>query len=131
MEKSYTRIHNYNVSIKEIKDKIIFLRKLVAGGSQHSFGIHVAKMAGMPTSIVARSEQILQELESSQKESLGKHIDSRKQDKGNSVQLSMFQLDDPVLEQVRNEILSMDINALTPLDALNKLNEIKRIVTGK
>lgn len=131
MEKSYTRIHNYNVSIKEIKDRIIFLRKLVAGGSQHSFGIHVAKMAGMPTSIVARSEQILQELESSQKESLGKHINSRKQDKGNSVQLSMFQLDDPVLEQVRNEILSMDINALTPLDALNKLNEIKRIVTGK
>lgn len=131
MEKSYQRIHNYNVSIKEVKDKIIFLRKLVAGGSQHSFGIHVAKMAGMPTSIVARSEEILKELESSQKESLGKHIECRTQDKNDAIQLSMFQLDDPVLVQVRDEILSIDINSLTPLEALNKLNGIKKIVTGR
>ncbi len=131
MEKSYTRIHNFNVSVKEINGKIIFLRKLIEGGSQHSFGIHVAKMAGMPSSIVARSEQILKELESSQAEGLGKNISAQKQKKTDGVQLSLFQLDDPVLEQVRNEILTLDINALTPLEALNKLNEIKRIVTGK
>ncbi len=130
MEKNYTRIHNYNVSVKEVKDKIIFLRKLVPGGSLHSFGIHVAKMAGMPASIVRRAEQVLHELESSQSESLNKQVAAIGQGK-DSVQLSFFQLDDPVLEQVRNEIISMDINALTPLEALNKLNGIKKIVTGK
>lgn len=130
MEKTFERIHNYNVSVKEVKGKIIFLRKLVQGGSLHSFGIHVAKMAGMPAIIVKRAEQILKELESSQAESLTKSVESLAAEK-KGIQLSMFQLDDPVLEQVRNEIISMDINSLTPLEALNKLSEIKKIVLGK
>ena len=131
MEQSFSRIRNYNVSVKEINQKIIFLRKLVRGGSEHSFGIHVAKMAGMPLSITRRAEQILTELEKgSQKGKMNKPI-SQIADQREGMQLSFFQLDDPVLEQIRDEIKNLDINNLTPIEALNKLNDIKRIVTGK
>lgn len=131
MEQSFSRIRNYNVSVKEINQKIIFLRKLVRGGSEHSFGIHVAKMAGMPLSITRRAEQILAELEKgSQKGKMNKPI-SQIADQREGMQLSFFQLDDPVLEQIRDEIKNLDINNLTPIEALNKLNDIKRIVTGK
>lgn len=131
MEKSFSRIKNYNVSVKEVDKKIIFLRKLVRGGSEHSFGIHVAKMAGMPQSIVKRSEQILKELESENRQNgvskpIGEIAEHRE-----GLQLSFFQLDDPVLEQIRDEIKNLDINNLTPVEALNKLNEIKRIIRGK
>ena len=131
MEKSFHRIKNYNVSVKEIDKRIIFLRKLVRGGSEHSFGIHVAKMAGMPQSIVKRSEQILKQLESDNRQNgiakpVGEIAGQRE-----GLQLSFFQLEDPVLEQIRDEIKGLDINGLTPLEALNKLNEIKRIITGK
>ncbi len=131
MEKSFTRIKNYNVSVKEVDKKVIFLRKLVRGGSEHSFGIHVAKMAGMPQSIVKRSEQILKQLETDNRQSgiskpIGEIADNRE-----GFQLSFFKLDDPVLEQIRDEIKNLDVNNLTPIDALNKLNEIKRIITGK
>ena len=131
MEKSFNRIKNYNVSVKEIDKKIIFLRKLVKGGSEHSFGIHVAKMAGMPMSIVKRSEQILKDLESENRQTgvskpIGEIAEHRE-----GLQLSFFQLDDPVLEQIRDEIKNLDINNLTPVEALNKLNEIKRIIKGK
>lgn len=131
MEKSFPRIKNYNVSVKEINNKVIFLRKLVRGGSEHSFGIHVAKMAGMPQSIVKRAEQILKQLETDNRQSdIAKPVDKIAQQR-EGYQLTFFQLDDPVLEQVRDEIKNIDINNLTPLEALNKLNEIKRIVTGK
>lgn len=131
MEKSFSRIKNYNVSVKEIDNKVIFLRKLVRGGSEHSFGIHVAKMAGMPQSIVKRAEQILKQLETNNRQSdIAKPVDKIAQQR-EGYQLTFFQLDDPVLEQVRDEIKNLDINNLTPLEALNKLNEIKRIVTGK
>ena len=131
MEQSFSRIRNYNVSVKEINQKIIFLRKLVRGGSEHSFGIHVAKMAGMPISITRRAEQILTELEKgTQKGEMNKPI-GQIADQREGMQLSFFQLDDPVLEQIRDEIKTLDINNLTPIEALNKLNEIKRIVTGK
>lgn len=131
MENSFNRIKNYNVSVKEIDKKIIFLRKLVRGGSEHSFGIHVAKMAGMPQSIVKRSEKILAQLENDNRQNgiakpIGEIATQRE-----GYQLSFFQLDDPVLEQVRDEIKGLDVNNLTPIDALNKLNEIKRIITGK
>jgi DNA mismatch repair protein MutS len=131
MEKSFHRIKNYNVSVKEVDKKVIFLRKLVRGGSEHSFGIHVAKMAGMPQSIVKRSEQILQQLETDNRQSgISKPVgDIAQQREG--YQLSFFQLDDPVLEQIRDEIKNLDINNLTPVEALNKLNEVKRIITGK
>ena len=134
MEKNFHRIKNYNVSVREVDGKVIFLRKLERGGSEHSFGIHVAEIAGMPRSIVKRANVILKELEKdnegvgqagkpSTAERLAKHEDG--------VELSFFQLDDPVLRQIRDEIIGLDINNLTPVEALNKLNEIKRIVTGR
>ena len=132
MEKSFARIKNYNVSVKEIDGRVIFLRKLMPGGSEHSFGIHVAKLAGMPKSIVKRSEQILAKLEaSSNRGEMKSAPTSEISDTREGVQLSFFQLDDPVLSQVRDEILGIDVNNLTPLEALNKLNDIKRIVRGK
>lgn len=132
MERSFKRIKNYNVSVKEVDNKVIFLRKLEPGGSEHSFGIHVAKMAGMPKSIVKRANDILKQLE----------VDNRKQgisgknlaevsNTREGMQLNFFQLDDPILCQIRDEILNLDVDNLTPLEALNKLNGIRKIVTGK
>ncbi len=132
MEKSFTRIKNFNVSVKEIDGKVIFLRKLMPGGSEHSFGIHVAKLAGMPKSIVKRSEQILKKLEAGNNRGELKSAPTAEiADSREGLQLNFFQLDDPVLSQVRDEILGIDVNNLTPLEALNKLNEIKKIVRGK
>ena len=132
MEKSFKRIKNYNVSVKEIDNKVIFLRKLERGGSEHSFGIHVAKMAGMPKSIVKRANDILKQLETDNRQQgiSGKPMVEVGETRG-GMQLSFFQLDDPVLCQIRDEILNLDVNNLTPLEALNKLNDIKRIVKGK
>ncbi len=131
MEKSFKRIKNYNVSVKEVDNKVIFLRKLVKGGSEHSFGIHVAKMAGMPQSIVKRSNEILSQLETdNRKTGIAKPMKKISTER-EGLQLSFFQLDDPVLSQVRDEINNLDINNLTPVEALNKLNEIKRILKGK
>ncbi|MDE5701608.1 MAG: DNA mismatch repair protein MutS, partial [Bacteroides sp.] len=132
MEKSFSRIKNYNVSVKEVDNKVIFLRKLERGGSEHSFGIHVAKMAGMPKSIVKRANDILKQLEKDNRQQgiVGKPIVEAGGAHG-GMQLSFFQLDDPVLCQIRDEILTLDVNNLTPLEALNKLNDIKRIVKGK
>lgn len=132
MEKSFRRIKNYNVSVKEIDNKVIFLRKLERGGSEHSFGIHVAKMAGMPKSIVKRANDILKQLETDNRQQgiSGKPMPEVGETRG-GIQLSFFQLDDPVLCQIRDEILNLDVNNLTPLEALNKLNDIKRIVKGK
>ena len=118
MEKSFKRIKNYNVSVKEVDNKVIFLRKLERGGSEHSFGIHVAKMAGMPKSIVKRANEILKPL-------------AEVSENRGGMQLSFFQLDDPILCQIRDEILNLDVNNLTPIEALNKLNDIKKIVRGK
>ncbi len=129
MEEQFERIKNYNVSVKEVDGRIIFLRKLVRGGSEHSFGIHVAKLAGMPRSIVNRSNEILKRLERHAKDERGAVSDVVKQQDG--VQLSFFQLDDPVLSQIRDEILTLNIDDLTPLEALNKLNDIKRIIKGR
>lgn len=133
MERQLPAIRNYNVSVKEVGDKVIFLRKLVPGGSEHSFGIHVAEIAGMPKSIVRRAKVILKQLEADGA-SVGnadaaaiKHIGDDRE----GMQLSFFQLDDPVLSQIRDEILGLDINNLTPVEALNKLNEIKKILKGK
>lgn len=131
MEKSFKRIKNYNVAVKEADNKVIFLRKLIAGGSEHSFGIHVAKMAGMPQSITKRSETILEQMESANRQQGIKKPIKDIIEKREGYQLSFFQLDDPVLSQVRDEIINIDVNNLTPLEALNKLNEIKKIVTGK
>lgn len=132
MEKSFMRIKNFNVSVKEIDGKVIFLRKLMPGGSEHSFGIHVAKLAGMPKSIVKRSEQILKKLEAGNNRGELKSAPTAEiADSREGLQLNFFQLDDPVLSQVRDEILGIDVNNLTPLEALNKLNEIKKIVRGK
>lgn len=132
MEKSFKRIKNYNVSVKEVDNKVIFLRKLERGGSEHSFGIHVAKMAGMPKSIVKRADDILKQLEADNRQQgiSGKPMAEVGEKRG-GMQLSFFQLDDPVLCQIRDEILNLDVNNLTPLEALNKLNDIKRIVKGK
>ena len=131
MEKNFSRIKNYNVSVKELNGKVIFLRKLMRGGSEHSFGIHVAEIAGMPKSIVNRANTILKQLEA---DNAGVGVESR-QNIGSSsaagMQLSFFQLDDPVLCQIRDEILGLDINNLTPVEALNKLNEVKKIITGR
>lgn len=132
MEKSFKRIKNYNVSVKEIDNKVIFLRKLERGGSEHSFGIHVAKMAGMPKSIVKRANDILKQLETDNRQQgiSSKPMVEVGETRG-GMQLSFFQLDDPVLCQIRDEILNLDVNNLMPLEALNKLNDIKRIVKGK
>lgn len=132
MEKNFPRIKNYNVSVKEFNGKVIFLRKLERGGSEHSFGIHVAEIAGMPRSIVKRANVILKQLEADNSgvgaagKARVKHLDESRE----GMQLSFFQLDDPVLEQIRDEILGLDINNLTPMEALNKLNDIKKIVGG-
>ena len=144
MEKNFSRIRNYNVSVREVDNKVIFMRKLVRGGSEHSFGIHVAKLAGMPISIVERANQILADMEGtnspspitnspSQITNTQKNIGSGKATVSapEGMQLSFFQLDDPVLEQIRDEVKTIDINNLTPLEALNKLNEIKKLVGGK
>ena len=130
MEKTHERIKNYNVSVKEIDGKVIFVRKLERGGSEHSFGIHVAKLAGMPKSIVKRANEILKVLEKDQ----GRGVDTKPLGdirQADGYQLSFFQLDDPILSQIRDEILHLDVNNLTPLEALNKLNDIKRILKGK
>ena len=129
MENTYKRIANYNVSVKEINGKVVFVRKLVKGGSEHSFGIHVAKIAGMPPSIVKRANEVLKQLEANHRSDATTPQVTPKQEGG--VQLSFFQLDDPVLCQVRDEILHADINNLTPMEALNKLHEIKKIITGR
>jgi len=127
MEKSFGRVKNFNVSVKEVGNKVIFLRKLVPGGSNHSFGIHVARMAGMPPSVVRRADEILLQLEDThRKEGLSKPLEGMAE-KREGFQMSIFQLDDPVLKQIRDEIKNLDINQLTPLEALNKLNDIKKI----
>ena len=133
MEKTFKRIKNYNVAVKEVDNKVIFLRRLERGGSEHSFGIHVAKMAGMPKSIVRRADEILKQLEQENRQTgtvSGKTITEGASSAG-GMQLSFFQLDDPVLCQIRDELLNLDVNNLTPLEALNKLNDIKRILKGK
>ena len=130
MEKEFSRIVNYNVSVKEVDNKVVFLRKLVRGGSEHSFGIHVAKMAGMPRNIVSRADEILKELEKgSEDRNISKPTPSAA--KAGGMQLSLYQLDDPVLSDIRSRILGMDINNLTPIEALNKLNDIKKILLGR
>lgn len=132
MESQFKRIKNYNVSVKEVDNKVIFLRKLERGGSAHSFGIHVAKMAGMPKSIVKRADEILHQLEAeNRQEGISAKPQPTKQASSDGIQLSFFQLDDPVLCQIRDEILNLDVNNLTPLEALNKLNDIKKIVKGR
>jgi DNA mismatch repair protein MutS len=133
MEKHFQRIKNFNVSVKEVDGKVIFMRKLMPGGSEHSFGIHVAEIAGMPRSIVKRANVVLKQLEADNAEvgAVGKTNVDRLADTRDGMQLSIFQLDDPVLSQVRDEILGLDINNLTPVEALNKLNDIKKIVTGR
>jgi len=127
MEASFHRIKNYNVSIKELDDRVLFLRKLIPGGSEHSFGIHVARMAGMPKSVVKRANEILIELEKTGGEkNLSKPVgDLAGQREG--LQMSFFQLDDPILKQIRDQIAGLDINRLTPMEALNILNEIKKL----
>ena len=132
MEKSFKRIKNYNVSVKEIDNKVIFLRKLERGGSEHSFGIHVAKMAGMPKSIVKRAADILKQLETdNRQQGVSSKPLTEVSENRSGMQLSFFQLDDPILCQIRDEILNLDVNNLTPIEALNKLNDIKKIVRGK
>ncbi|NNC69538.1 MAG: DNA mismatch repair protein MutS [Flavobacteriaceae bacterium] len=129
MAETFKRIKNFNVSVKELKDNVIFLRKLVPGGSEHSFGIHVAKLAGMPTSVLHRAEKMLKKLEQSHSsEEIKQKLN---QEAENDLQLSFFKLDDPLLEEIKEEILSTNIDALTPIEALMKLNEIKRMLTGK
>lgn len=126
MQEQFERIKNFNVSVKELKDNVLFLRKLVPGGSAHSFGIHVAKMAGMPQMVITKAQKILKKLEASHK-SEGK-VDLKPED---DLQLSIFKLDDPLLEDIKEEIINLDINSLTPVEALMKLNEIKKMVTKK
>ena len=128
MTHKFNRIKNFNVAVKEVGKKILFIRKLIEGGSEHSFGIHVAKMAGMPAKVLRRSEQMLKELES-RHSGEGKKTSTQLKDALNdSMQLSFFQLNDPVLEQIHDELKNVDINSLTPMDALLKLNEIKKLI---
>ena len=149
MEEAYPGVVNYNVSVKEIDGKVVFLRKLARGGSEHSFGIHVAKLAGMPKAIVERAATVLRQLEAANRHSpLAEGEEAPVTDKKGrgpraaktavpsagatgGVQLSFFQLDDPVLQQIRDELLNLDIDNLSPLQALNKLNDIRAIITGK
>ena len=129
MTATFERIKNFNVSVKELKDTIIFLRKLAVGGSNHSFGIHVAKLAGMPNQVVLRARKILTQLE---KNHTRENVrDTLKEVQHEDLQLSFFQLDDPILEEIREDILSTNIDVLTPIEALMKLNEIKRMLTKK
>ncbi|WP_295730909.1 DNA mismatch repair protein MutS [uncultured Muribaculum sp.] len=130
MESTYRRIANYNVSVKDIGGKVVFLRKLQRGGSEHSFGIHVARLAGMPKSIVERASGVLRQLEAANRREEGAHVSVAAPVEG-GMQLSFFQLDDPVLSQIRDEIINLDIDNLTPMAALNKLNDIRAIITGK
>jgi DNA mismatch repair protein MutS len=129
MTNTFERIKNFNVSVKELKDTIIFLRKLVSGGSNHSFGIHVAKLAGMPNMVIHRANKILAKLEKNNKNTEVKGV--LKQSQHEEMQLSFFQLDDPLLENIKEEILATNIDALTPIEALMKLNEIKRMLIKK
>ena len=131
METSYGRVANYNVSVKDIGGKVVFLRKLQRGGSEHSFGIHVARIAGMPRSIVDRASDVLRQLESNNRRGETGVAVATASAVESGMQLSFFQLDDPVLTQIRDEILTLDINNLTPMAALNKLNDIRAIITGK
>ena len=128
MTESFSRIKNYNVAVKELKDNVLFLRTLVSGGSQHSFGIHVAKMAGMPQAVLHRSKKILKQLEKSHS---GDELTAKVKDLNSDMQLSFFNLDDPLLEELKTDILDTDIDRLTPVEALMKLNEIKRMLTKK
>jgi DNA mismatch repair protein MutS len=134
MHKRFERIKNYNVSVKEMGKKVLFLRKLVPGGSAHSFGIHVARMAGMPNFVVQRAEQVLKDLESSHasvgSSSKGKKTTKEVLNESANMQLSFFQLNDPVLENIHDELISIDINTLTPVEALMKLHEIKKLTGG-
>jgi DNA mismatch repair protein MutS len=134
MHKRFERIKNYNVSVKEMGKKVLFLRKLVPGGSAHSFGIHVARMAGMPNFVVQRAEQVLKDLESSHasvgSSSKGKKTTKEVLNETANMQLSFFQLNDPVLENIHDELISIDINTLTPVEALMKLHEIKKLTGG-
>lgn len=128
MTHKFKRIKNFNVAVKEVGKKILFIRKLTPGGSEHSFGIHVAKMAGMPSSVLKRSEQMLKDLESRHSDGSRKNSKEIKEALNDSMQLSFFQLNDPVLEQIHEELKNVDINGLTPMDALLKLNEIKKLI---
>ena len=132
MEKLFARIKNYNVSVREVDGKVIFLRKLMPGGSEHSFGIHVAEIAGMPRSIVTRANAILAQLEADNAKVGGDkpQVQIGRQEGSGAMQLSFFQLDDPVRCQIRDERRGLDINSLAPVEALNKLNDIRRIISG-
>ena len=135
MEKTFSRVHNFHVSVREIDGKVVFMRRLEPGGSEHSFGMHVARLAGMPAQLVRRDDDILLQLEEARRSGSGlaDTPDMTGIDSGGTpgMQLSFFQLDDPVLSQVRDEILGLDINKLPPIEALNKLNEISKIISGK
>ncbi len=128
MTNTFSRIKNYNVAVKELKDNVLFLRKLVPGGSEHSFGIHVAKMAGMPQQVLNKANKILKKLEKSHS---SEEISGKLQQEEEKLQLSFFNLDDPLLQEIKEEILHLDIDTLTPVEALMKLNEIKRLLSKK
>ena len=131
MAKQFKRVKNFHVSVKEVNNKIIFMRKLVPGGSEHSFGIHVAKMAGMPPKLIRRANEMLAQLEKSHEQSGNGKVKANLPDSTEDFQLSFFQLDDPVLQAIKEELIHIDINTLTPVEALFKLNEIKKMVGVK